>query len=196
MLLANYDFKVQYCPGCSNGNADGLSRANQLPTEDTTPSNFSCTTTPAFPEPPLTLDTLAAAVYANEEAGTDDVPDARTLLGPRQALLEAAPCAACKQRIASSSTSSIICDGCNGAYHIACVGMKTVPATYWYCSTCTRQLHTAGIKEPAEDLAFQRYLLTGRVQDEGLRPYFAALAAHYRYEERIHDRHNERHMQL
>ena len=68
MLLENYEFKVRYRPGKSHGNADGLSRANQLPTEDTTPSSFSCITTPACPDLPLTLDTLTAAIYSEEEA--------------------------------------------------------------------------------------------------------------------------------
>ena len=68
MSLANYDFKVRYCPGKSNGNADGLSRANQLPTEDTTPSSFSCITTPACPDLPLKVDTLAAAIYSEDDA--------------------------------------------------------------------------------------------------------------------------------
>ena len=83
ILLANYDFKVQYRPGKSNNNADGLSRAHQLPADDPTPTNFCCTTTPIYPDPPLTLDTLAAAVYANEEATPDNVPDSWTILGPR-----------------------------------------------------------------------------------------------------------------
>ena len=68
MLLANYDFKVRYRPGKSNGNADDLSCANQLPTEDTTPSSFSCITTPACPDLPLMLDMLAAAIYLEEDA--------------------------------------------------------------------------------------------------------------------------------
>ena len=68
MLLANYDFKVKFRPGKSNGNADGLSRANQLPTEDTTPSSFTCTATPACPDLPLTLDTLAATIYSADDA--------------------------------------------------------------------------------------------------------------------------------
>ena len=145
MLLANYDFKVWYHPGKSNSNADGLSRANQLPTEDTKPSSFSCITTPARPDPPSTLDTLPAAIYSDDEPGQDDVLNSRTLLGPRQALLEAAPCAVCKQCILATSATSIICDGCNGAYHLACVGLKAAPATYWYCGTCNQQLHATRI---------------------------------------------------
>lgn len=124
MLLANYDYKIRFRPGRSNGNADGLSQANQLPVDDATPSNFCCMSTPAHPDLPVTFDVLAAAVHLDPAAQAADVADTRTVLGPRQSLLEAAPCSSCKQRIAVSSSASIICDGCNGAFHLACVGLK------------------------------------------------------------------------
>ena len=111
-------------------------------------------------------------------------------------LLKAAPCAACTQRIAATPASSIICNGCNGIYHLACVGLKVASATYWYCGTCTKQLHATGIGEPAEDLAFQHYLLEGKLQDDTLRPYFTAFAAHYRYKECLHEGQGTRYMQL
>ena len=81
MLLAHYDFKVWYYPGKSSGNADGLSHANQLPTEDTMRSSFSCATTPAWPDPPLIRNMLAAS-YSDGDAGQDDVLDSCMLLGP------------------------------------------------------------------------------------------------------------------
>ena len=74
------------------------------------------------------------------------------------------------------------------------MGLKSAPATYWYCGTCTRQLHATGIKEPAEDLAFHSYLLEGKLQDDTLRPYFSTLAAQYRYEERLHKEQGARYM--
>ena len=65
--------------------------------------------------------------------------------------------------------------------------MKRAPDTFWYCTTCTRQLAATGIREPAEDLAFQRFLLTGKLADATLRDYFTALASHYRYK-RVEDK--------
>ena len=53
----------------------------------------------------------------------------------------------------------------------------------------------AGIREPAEDLAFQLYLLMGKA-DPTLQPYFAALAAHYHYKECLHDQAKRKYMQL
>ena len=82
------------------------------------------------------------------------------------------------------------------AYHMACVGLKVAPPTYWYCATCTHQLQATGIWEPDKDLAFQRYLLHGKLHDEGLRPFFSTLANHCHYEERIHKDHRTSYMQL
>ena len=59
-----------------------------------------------------------------------------------------------------------------------------------------RQLHATGIKEPAEDLPFQHYLLEGKLQDDTLCPYFSALATHYQYQECLYKGQGARYMQL
>ena len=100
------------------------------------PSIFCLHATPAHPDLPVAYDALAAAALPGEAAA--DTPDCRALLGPRQLLLESSPCTQCKQRIGRASAQSIVCDGCNAAFHLACVGLKHVPATYWYCTSCNR----------------------------------------------------------
>lgn len=157
-----------------------------MPTDDAKPSNFTLVSTPAQPDLPICFDALTASVCTNPDTPATSMPDTQTLLGPCQALLESSPHAVCKQHIAPSFSASIIYDGCNGTSHLACVGLKVLPLTFWYCKTCTRQLHTAGIREPAEYLAFQQYLLMGKA-DPTLQQYFTSLAAHHHYEERLRD---------
>lgn len=150
---------------------------------------------PVQPDLPVCFDACSAHAVA-PTCSYDEVPDSRTLLGPRQALLESSPCAKCHLRIQANTQSSLVCDGCNAAYHLACLGMKNTPATYWYCTNCTRQLAATGIKEPAEDIAFQLYLLHGKTPSQEHAAYFAALAKHYRYETRTSSNNNMTHEQL
>ena len=104
LKLADYDFKVIYRQGRVHGNADGLTRAAATPSL----------------EPHVCLDVSAAGVDPGtdddapwEEVFSDDEADFWCLpadaavptfslpqtVGPRQALLESAPCAACAGRI-------------------------------------------------------------------------------------------------
>lgn len=91
----------------------------------------------------------------------DPAPNTSSVfLGPRQALLEAAPCAACHHSISQrAATASIVCDGCNSAYHLGCTSLRAVPSTMWYCNPCTRHIAARGAQEAAEDIALQRFLL-------------------------------------
>ena len=113
----------------------------------------------------------------------DEVGDSVAILGPRQQLLESAPCSRCHQSIVAMSLASIVCDGCNAAFHLSCVGMKEVPVSYWYCNTCAKHIRARGCKEPAEDVPFLRYLLSGKASAENL-GFYTTLATWYRYEQR------------
>ena len=169
MLLSNYDYKVKFCRGITNANADGLSRVNHAVSEDDSAwSVFMVCTTPAFPDLPVCLDVLACSAHSVASAETAHVE----ALGPRQALLESSACRSCHQKLRVNDPAGIVCDGGNGVYHFGCVGLSKAPVTYWYCPTCCRQLQTTGIHEPAKDVVFQRYLLTGRAPSAALATYF------------------------
>ena len=83
MLLANYDYHVIYMPGKSNADADGLSRANQIPTDDmdTAPSVFMVLSTPAHPDVPICLDTIVAS--AAPQLPATSIPAVHKVIGPR-----------------------------------------------------------------------------------------------------------------
>ena len=82
------------------------------------------------------------------------------VLGPRQLLLESAPCSACDGTIAREA-ASLVCDRCNSAFHLRCTKLRAIPATYWYCRRCMSHIHSRGIRCPTEDLALQDFLRTG-----------------------------------
>lgn len=85
--------------------------------------------------------------------GEDQAPPA-TFQGPRQLLLEAAPCAAChKSFTPATSTQSVVCDRCNNPFHLRCTKLKQIPVTYWYCAKCAAHHHARGLQCPTEDLA-------------------------------------------
>ena len=80
MLLSNYDYKVKFHPGVTNANADGLSHVNHGPADDSTLSILVVCETPAFPDLPVCLDTMASSVPAVETAAD---AAASPVLGPR-----------------------------------------------------------------------------------------------------------------
>ena len=45
------------------------------------------------------------------------------------------PCAICGVDPEGKSPQ-VICDECNGVFHLSCIQMAKVPATYRYCLTC------------------------------------------------------------
>ena len=82
MILANYDYHVRYRPGNSNVNADGLSRANQIPADDmdTAPSVFMVLSTLAYPDLPVCLDPIAAS--AAPQLPATSIPAVHEVIGP------------------------------------------------------------------------------------------------------------------
>ncbi len=89
------------------------------------------------------------------DSGAVDTPSTLTTVqGPRQMLLEAAPCTACKEPFSGLGAASVICDRCNAAYHLKCAGLKVVPPTYWYCHACSAHIKARGVLCPSEDLLF------------------------------------------
>lgn len=179
MRLACYDFTVQHRAGRVHNNADGLSRARCASSPDT-PTDDSilvhATHTPPTTPPDHDPDLLHAAFVAFEEdpdihgdshtlcfsAATEPTASTPSALGPRQLLLEAAPCSACSQPLHASSQRSLVCDRCNAAYHLRCTPRTQPPPTYWYCAACTQHIRSRGYQCPSEDIPLQHYLLTGR----------------------------------
>ena len=42
-------------------------------------------------------------------------------------------------RLCNEGGELLCCDGCPGAFHPKCLGMKSVPEGDWYCSSCTKE---------------------------------------------------------
>lgn len=123
-----------------HNNADGLSRSHTAATKDTPPPEHTAIDCAELPghDP----DALVAALEAFEASPHIDGDPPTTFLttahapsdlGPRQLLLEAAPCHTCGKDIAKESASSLVCDRCNKPFHLACTSLTAVPRTYWYC---------------------------------------------------------------
>jgi hypothetical protein len=96
-------------------------------------------------------DPTMAMVYCDSAVATSPAT-LTTVQGPRQMLLEHAPCTACKEPFGGQGAASVICDRCNAAYHLKCVRLKAVPPTYWYCQACSAHIKARGIHCPTEDL--------------------------------------------
>lgn len=52
--------------------------------------------------------------------------------------------------------TTLLCDGCNGAYHIECVGLEGVPRGPWHCDQCKALFLRAGVT----DLTLDTYLMS------------------------------------
>jgi transposase InsO family protein len=167
MKLAQYNFTLKHRAGKVHNNADGLSRSYATPAPDTPPADCTAIDTAELPPScdPLLLQLALDAFELDTCLDGDDpalyVADAADSLplGPRQLLLESAPCHACSRDIAASSRTSVVCDRCNKPFHLACVALGEVPRTYWYCSKCSSHHRAHGLTCPTQDLALQRYLL-------------------------------------
>ena len=101
MRLASYDFTIKHRAGRVHNNADGLSRARAAPSPDTPPPDQALTDELLIDEASLAL-AIEALDADRDVDGTphptlpaDSSPVPSQLLGPRQLLLEAAPCTAC-----------------------------------------------------------------------------------------------------
>ncbi len=142
-----------------HNNADGLSRSRASPHEDTPPADTS-----ALEEVVLdtALDALTTDPHLDGDPPTiflDELATTHATLGPRQLLLEQAPCTRCHKDIPPDSTSGIVCDHCNKPFHLSCTSLTALPPTYWFCPTCTSHIHARGVQCPTEDLQLQAYLL-------------------------------------
>ena len=123
-----------------HNNADGLSRSHTAPTPDTPPPEVTAIDCAELlpSDPPAFLAALEAfedSPYIDGDAPATFLAStpAPPPLGPRQLLLEAAPCHACGQDLAAESPDSLVCDKCNRPFHLACTTTPEVPSTYWYC---------------------------------------------------------------
>lgn len=154
--MAPYDFTLKHRAGRVHNNADGLSRARAAPSPDTPPADIVALDSVWVHEPAAFEEALAVFEADPHLDGDADVPlpDAAlpaTTQGPRQLLLEAAPCSSCHTHF-TPHAASVICDRCNAPYHVRCAGLHRTPATYWYCKLCTTHIHARGYKCPTEDI--------------------------------------------
>lgn len=134
--LSQYDFRVKYRPGVTHGNVDGLSRsAQQANLSDAAITIDALHALPSSPALSDSSDDDDPHIYTLMPAHATTLPPDSMLLGPRQALLEAAPCQACRQLIKAES-SSLVCDLCNAAYHLRCTTFRQTPTTAWFCPPC------------------------------------------------------------
>jgi len=191
MRLSCYDFTVKHRPGRIHNNADGLSRARSARSQDEPAPDQTAIEAAHIDHDP---DLLLAALEAMEADDFRDDPTPLagetpavlpTLPGPRQLLLEAAPCAACHQDITGKGSKSLICDRCNAAFHLRCTSLRQVPATYWFCATCQAHIRARGISCPTEDLALQHFLLSGHAPP-ALLPAFRSRATDLSFTDRLY----------
>jgi hypothetical protein len=191
MRLANYDFTVKHRAGRVHNNADGLSRARAAPAPDT-PAPDTCLLEQVVAEPVLFTAALASFEADNDVDGNpspslpaDASPVPDQLLGPRQLLLEAAPCTACQQHLPPGAANTLVCDRCNAPYHLRCTSLTVTPATNWFCKTCSSHIRARGISCPTEDIELQHFLLTGECPT-ALRSAFQAQAKQLAYTNALH----------
>ena len=64
------------------------------------------------------------------------------------------PCAICGVDPEGKSPQ-VICDECNGVFHLSCIQMAKVPATYWYCLTCCSKYEQKSTYNVLHDVDFQ-----------------------------------------
>ena len=141
MKLAAYNFTIQHRAGRVHNNADGLSRSHTAATTDTPAPDVTaidCVELPTH-DPAALLSALEAFEASTHIDGDPPTTFLATTpapgpLGPRQLLLEAAPCHACSKDIEANSSTSLICDRCNKPFHLSCTSLTSTPPTYWYCT--------------------------------------------------------------
>ncbi|KAI8907132.1 hypothetical protein BC831DRAFT_555277 [Entophlyctis helioformis] len=46
-------------------------------------------------------------------------------------------CVVCHQ--SNNEDSMLLCDGCDGGWHLACIGLQRIPEDDWFCPDCTRR---------------------------------------------------------
>ncbi|KAL0038267.1 hypothetical protein WJX79_010876 [Trebouxia sp. C0005] len=89
--------------------------------------------------------------------GVTPSPGHKRLRAPVAASVTAADLdfVACQVCNSTEDTNFLLCDGCNGGSHLACVGLESVPDGFWVCKECRNQptvdsamrqvLHAAGV---------------------------------------------------
>ncbi|RUS16077.1 hypothetical protein BC937DRAFT_91630 [Endogone sp. FLAS-F59071] len=56
------------------------------------------------------------------------------LFGDSDNEIEYTYCAICDSR--DNEQEMLLCDRCDGGYHLHCIGLTTIPTDYWYCAPC------------------------------------------------------------
>jgi hypothetical protein len=174
-----------------------LSRSRATPAPDTPPDDVvaleEATATASKFSP---LDT-AIHVFTNDPHFDGDPPtvfvEEATLtpsLGPRQQLLENAPCHKCHLDIPPNCNKGLICDRCNRPYHLSCLPLDAPPRTYWYCPQCSSHIAARGIASPTEDIRLQSYLLGQPTPPHLLGP-FQQVATTLTFTDQLYTWHNE-----
>lgn len=106
-----------------HNNADGLSRcrqANAPPANDGKQLELVLEALEAdWRDGNLEGNPTMAMVFC-DTGTTPPISTLTTVQGPRQMLLEAAPCTACRAPFLGQGATSVICDRCNAAYHLKC----------------------------------------------------------------------------
>jgi hypothetical protein len=109
MKLAGYNFTLQHRAGRVHDNADGLSRSRAAPAPDTpAPDSTALEEVHVLDDPThlaAALDAFEADCHLDGDSPVWHLPEAAVspALGPRQQLLEAAPCTRCNQDIPAGS---------------------------------------------------------------------------------------------
>lgn len=49
------------------------------------------------------------------------------------------PCRVCGKRVEESGEDLLWCRGCEGEFHLPCVGLESVPRDDWFCAECEHQ---------------------------------------------------------
>lgn len=78
------------------------------------------------------------------------------------------PCRVCGRRVEESGDDLLWCRGCDGEFHLPCVGLDGVPKGEWFCAECQQQgtyLQSVNGAETVPGTASDEEMGGGRVTD-------------------------------
>lgn len=111
-----------HVPRTSNCVADWLARVGQAIKRDCDIQKLGVQTIPGGPAPEVKVNPVDFQLASRA-----------TSIQPE---IYWAPCLVCGQKQNISQT--ILCDGCNGAFHLWCAGLASVLVEPWHCPACIR----------------------------------------------------------